>query len=78
MTATLDHISSEALRLPERERMALAHRLLVSVDDAPVEDIDAAWEAEIVRRFQEYETGRIKPHTTEEFFARLDAALPGK
>ena len=78
MTATLDLVSNQALSLPEHERMALAHRLLKSVDEAPATDNDAAWEAVIARRLHEYETGKVKTHSAAEFFARLDAALPGK
>ncbi len=77
MTATLDHISSEALRLPERERMALAHRLLKSVDEEPATDNDAAWEAVIARRIEDIDTGRVQTVSAEEFFARMEAAVRG-
>lgn len=75
MTATLDLIASQALSLPEHERMILAHRLLRSAEAEPEAEIEAAWEAEIARRFHEYETGKVRPHTAEEFFAHLDSAI---
>ena len=73
MTATLDLVSNQALSLPENERMALAHRLLKSVDEEPATDIDAAWAAEAIRRMEMYHAGEMDVIPAEEVFAAMRA-----
>jgi putative addiction module component (TIGR02574 family) len=48
----------QALRLPEKERAELAHRLLESLEPESVdEDYDSAWAQEIERRVAEIKDG---------------------
>lgn len=42
-----DALAQDALVLPPDQRMALAYRLLQSVDSDPEPGADAAWETEI-------------------------------
>lgn len=45
-TATLDKVEKEALGLSREERAFLANRLLSSLGDEALGDVDAAWVAE--------------------------------
>jgi putative addiction module component (TIGR02574 family) len=49
-----------ALRLPKSARAALAARLLESLDTEVDEDAEEAWDAEIARRLEEIDSGRVK------------------
>lgn len=57
MPATLDALSEEALVLPPEQRLALAYRLLVSVETKPDPGAEAAWEMEIARRIARWDSG---------------------
>ena len=57
MPATLDALSHDALVLPTDQRVALAYRLLVSVEPVPEPGADAAWDDEIVRRIARFDAG---------------------
>jgi putative addiction module component (TIGR02574 family) len=59
-SATLKRALDLALELPESERAALAHDLLASLDGPPDADAQQAWEAEITKRFDELETGKVR------------------
>lgn len=58
-----DHsdVVAAALTLPRAERAELAHKLLVSLDDEPFDDpevVEAEWNAEILRRVEDIESGK--------------------
>lgn len=54
-------ILKEALNLPPEARAALAGSLLASLDQEVDEKAEAAWQAEIIRRLMELDTGIAKP-----------------
>jgi putative addiction module component (TIGR02574 family) len=56
MSAALEEITEQALKLAPEERLALANRLL-SHDDASAPAIEAAWEEEILARIQTIDEG---------------------
>ena len=58
--AGLDSLSKDALTLSPDERVALAQRLLVSVEPNPSPEVDVAWENEILRRIAEFDSGRAQ------------------
>ena len=76
MTATFDELAQEALVLSAEERIALAHRLLSSVELNLDPDAEAAWEQEIVRRIAESDAGEVTPIVAAEVFARLQRIAP--
>ncbi len=78
MSATLEALSHEALALSEEERLALARRLLDSVDLEPEPGAEAAWEAEIARRIAQFDAGESKPVPASEVFARLREIAPDR
>jgi putative addiction module component (TIGR02574 family) len=62
-----------AMALPESERRALALRLLDTVGDEPVEEIEARWLDEARRRRDEVEAGRTPRIPWDEARARIFA-----
>lgn len=72
MTATLQSIEAQALKLSPEERTELIERLIVSVAPPP---LSAAWQAEIERRISDMDAGRTQPIPAEEVFARIDQKL---
>ena len=77
MPATLEAISQDALVLPADQRVALAYRLLVSVEPDPEPGAEAAWEQEIANRVARFDAGESKPISAEEVFASLREIAPG-
>ena len=78
MSATLDALSHDALVLPPDQRMALAYRLLVSVEPEPEPGADAAWEAEIAQRIARFDAGQSQTVSASEVFDRLREIAPGR
>jgi putative addiction module component (TIGR02574 family) len=78
MSLPLERLEAEALDLPPSDRAALAHRLIVSLDDSPDEDpteVELAWEQEIQRRVEEYRRGEVQTISSAEVFAKARALL---
>ena len=67
----LEKVRSEALTLSESERAELAHDLVASLDGAPDADAEASWEAEILRRLSEIDSGTASLIDREEFRRRM-------
>ena len=78
MNATLDALSKEALVLPPDQRVALALRLLVSVEPEPKPGLDAEWEEEIANRIQAFDTGETKAIPASEVFDRIRQIAPNR
>jgi putative addiction module component (TIGR02574 family) len=82
MTDSTQRVLETALRLPPQERVALAHRLWESVDDAESEAIsaeewDAAWSDEIARRIEESDQGSVPSIPWETVKQRLGIVQNG-
>lgn len=50
----------EALDLPPEARASLAGSLIDSLDEEVDEGVEAAWDAELVRRIREVDEGKVK------------------
>jgi putative addiction module component (TIGR02574 family) len=61
MNTELNRLLADALRLPPEARSALAIHLLDSLDSQVDPDVEAAWDAEITRREQEFDSGKVRP-----------------
>jgi hypothetical protein len=73
---TIENIRSQALGLAAKQRAALAHDLLVSLeDDEPDADAASAWAEEIETRSEAYATGQVEAFDWRESLARSKAAL---
>ena len=78
MPMTLERVSEEALVLPPEQRLQLARRLLDSVELQPEPGAEGAWDAEIARRIERFDTGASKPIPAAEVFERLRRIAPGE
>ena len=72
---TLEKIRSEALNLSESERAELAHNLVASLDGPSEPDVEKAWDAEILRRLAEIDSGTANLIDREEFGRRMRARM---
>ena len=60
MAHLLDEVEKQALALPEKDRAALAERLLASLDEGEDEGVEEAWAVEAERRDRELQEGKVK------------------
>ncbi|MES9857577.1 MAG: addiction module protein [Sedimenticola sp.] len=72
-----DTLRFEALDLPESERAELAHDLLSSLDGKPDPDAVDAWEAEILKRLDQVDSGTAKLIDRAELRRRMSARIAG-
>ncbi|MBC7856014.1 MAG: addiction module protein [Pirellulaceae bacterium] len=73
---TIDNIRSQALGLTATQRAALAHDLLISLEDEePDADAASAWAEEIEARSAAYAAGEIEASDWRESLARSKAAF---
>jgi putative addiction module component (TIGR02574 family) len=75
MSREVTELLKKALELPPTDRAELAGSLIESLDHAEDESVKAAWEAEIVRRMEDLDSGRVKPDSLDEFRRRIASAL---
>jgi putative addiction module component (TIGR02574 family) len=68
----LKRIENEALSLSSHERAFLVDRLLSSLGEDVLSDIDAAWIVEAERRYKEYKDGKRPGITAEKVFAKAE------
>ena len=73
MSAILEAIEAEALKLMPEERICLADHLLASVSGGT--DIEDVWAAEVERRIAGVEAGRIALVPANESIQRARQAL---
>ncbi len=62
MSARAKKLREEALELPTKARAKLAHDLLLSLEDEPFDspaEVEEEWAAEIERRVQDVNEGRV-------------------
>ncbi len=78
MAQTLDDLAHDALVLPPDQRMALAYRLLASVEASPEPGSEAAWETEIVGRIARFDSGESQSIPAAEVLDRLKGIAPGR
>jgi len=64
-----------ALNLPVAERAELAGSLIESLDETEDESVQAAWDAEILRRMEGLTLGKVKPVSLEEARRRFSSSL---
>jgi putative addiction module component (TIGR02574 family) len=69
MSETLKELERQARSLSAEERAQLAEILLESLQDAPISDIEAAWDREIEQRAAAYDRGDLQTISAEDVFA---------
>lgn len=75
MSNLLEKIQNDALSLSGQERAFLADRLLSSLGDDVVTEVDAAWIEEAERRYLEYKEGKRPGISAKDVFAEADSFL---
>ena len=60
MTSEASELLQKALALPDSERAELAGNLIASLDTIVDQDADTAWQEEVVRRWREVSSGKVK------------------
>lgn len=60
MTTAADNVFQAALQLAEAERAEIAAMLLESIDPGTDADWDEAWDAEIAKRIEDMDQGKVK------------------
>ena len=73
MKGSVDTIAAEAVLLPADQRLALAQRILSSVE--PPGSAETEWDAEIRDRIGRYDAGGVKSVPAAEAFAEVDRRL---
>jgi len=77
MTPQVSELLEKALELSAQEHGLLAARLIDSLDDEPAEEgVDAAWDEEIKRRFDDIRSGRVKTIPGEQVLRELAKEFP--
>ncbi len=74
MTAALKNLAETVEELPAKDRVFLAERLLVSLEEA---DLEQQWADEALRRRDEVRSGKVKPVPAAEVYRRIER-LPAK
>jgi putative addiction module component (TIGR02574 family) len=75
MSGAAKGILEAAMKLDPREREELIEELSASLDAT---DLGEYWEAEIKRRIEDVDSGRVKPVPADEVFDRLEQRFRGK
>lgn len=75
MSELLKKIESEMLSLPSQERAFLADRLLSTLDEHSLSDIDSEWIAEAERRYDAYKNGKRDGIQAETVFEKAEALI---
>jgi putative addiction module component (TIGR02574 family) len=76
MTQDATGLLHRCLALSAEERAELAGSLLESLDGPPEdpEAVEAAWNAEIARRIEDLDSGKVKPVSLETFRRKRSSA----
>ncbi len=72
MTATLKNLAETVEELPAKDRIFLAERLLVSLEEA---DLEQQWTDEALRRRDEVRSGKVRPVPAAEVYRRIERLL---
>ncbi|HEX9737087.1 MAG TPA: addiction module protein [Thermoanaerobaculia bacterium] len=75
MSAQLLKVEEQALLLPPEDREALVDRLLRSLQEEALPEIDPAWIAEAKRRYCDYREGRVDGIPAEQVFDDIEQEL---
>ncbi|HUE53235.1 MAG TPA: addiction module protein [Terriglobales bacterium] len=78
MTQEAHELLQKALALPDEERAELAGNLIASLDATVEQDVDAAWQQEVVRRSRDVQSGEVDTVPWEEVQQKGRTRLHGK
>ena len=75
MSSNLDQLTADAMKLPLRDRVQLAQRLVSTLDDEVETDTEELWFAEAERRLEELRSAKVHGIPAEETFRTAREAL---
>ena len=75
MISSLDQLTADAMKLPLRDRVQLAQRLVSTIDDEVETETEALWFAEAERRLEELRSGKVQGIDSEDAFRTAREAL---
>lgn len=75
MSINLEQLTAEAMKLPLRDRVQLAQRLVSTIDEGVEADIETLWYAEADRRLDELRNGEVQGVDSEDAFRIAREAL---
>jgi hypothetical protein len=76
MATELEKVVEQALSLPGLERLSVARRILESVEPQASEEVERAWEEQIVKRVEKIDSGTAKFRSWEEIKKDFDSRFP--
>ena len=77
MSPALDKVTSEALELPNAERLSLAHALLESVEPPSSSEVENTWDDIIRQRIAEIDSGKVEGIPWDQVKQEADDRLAG-
>ena len=75
LKVTLKQIENQALRLSDKEKAELVHKLLLSLDNLSDEEVYSEWLVEAQRRAKDLDEGRVKPVSYKDVRRKVKALL---
>jgi putative addiction module component (TIGR02574 family) len=75
MSTNLDQLTADAMKLPLRNRVQLAQRLISTLDGEVEADTEALWFAEAERRLEELRSGKVQGIDSDVAFRDAREAL---
>ena len=75
MSSNLDQLTADAMKLPLRDRVQLAQRLMSTLDEEVETDTEALWLAEAERRLKDLRSGKVEGVDVDEAFRTAREAL---
>jgi len=75
MSSNLDQLTADAMKLPLRDRVQLAQRLVSTLDDEVESGVEELWFAEAERRLEEIRSGKVEGVDADDAFRSAREAL---
>jgi hypothetical protein len=75
MSSNLDQLTADAMKLPLRDRVQLAQRLVSTLDDDVDSDSDELWFGLAARRLEELHNGKVEGIDSDEALRSAREAL---
>lgn len=75
MSSNLDQLTADAMKLPLRDRVQLAQRLVETLDGEVESGGEALWFAEAERRLEELRSGNVEGINSDDAFRTAREAL---
>ena len=72
---SMSQLLEEAIHLPEDQRLALVHKLLLAGEPLASRDVENSWDTEIRDRIARYDLGNVPTRPAGKVFSDLDSRL---